>query len=161
MSSSELERVEVMGRVAKEKLKLIDAAAMLQLSYRQVKRLWRCYRQKGRQGLQHGHVGRVSNRSKPAKFRRRVLSLIRQKYSGSIPAINNVQCRGQFGIAVLCAFASDRRLQRVEPARQGREEGTTFKRVKLPQLNQKLRDAEPAPIAVSEIEQGAEWLMSR
>jgi len=29
MSSGELERVEVMGRVAKEKLKLIDAAAML------------------------------------------------------------------------------------------------------------------------------------
>ena len=83
MSRSELERVEVMGRVAKEKLKLIDAAAMLQLSYRQVKRVWRRYQEKGSQGLQHGHVGRVSNRSKPAKFRRRVLSLIRQKYSGS------------------------------------------------------------------------------
>ena len=83
MSARELERVEVMGRVAKEELKLMDAAAMLQLSYRQVKRLWRRYRQKGSQGLQHGNVGRVSNRSKPAKFRRRVLSLIRQKYSGS------------------------------------------------------------------------------
>ena len=83
MSTRELERVEVMGRVAKEELKLIDAAAMLQLSYRQVKRLWRRYRQKGSQGLQHGNVGRVSNRSKPAKFRRRVLSLIRKKYSGS------------------------------------------------------------------------------
>jgi len=38
---------------------------------------------KGRQGLQHGNVGRVSNRSKATKFRRRVLSLIQQKYSGS------------------------------------------------------------------------------
>jgi transposase len=83
MSTGELERVEVMGRVANEELKLTDAAAMLQLSYRQVKRLWRRYRQKGRQGLQHGNAGRVSNRSRPAKFRRRVLSLIKQKYSGS------------------------------------------------------------------------------
>src|SRR5580704_1314659 len=83
MSAGELERVEVMGRVANEELKLTDAAAMLQLSYRQVKRLWRRYRQKGSQGLQHGNVGRVSNRSKPAKFRRRVLSLIQKKYSGS------------------------------------------------------------------------------
>ncbi len=83
MSTRELERVEVMGRVAKEELKLIDAAAMLQLSYRQIKRLWRRYQQKGSKGLQHGNVGRVSNRSKPGKFRRRVLSLIRQKYSGS------------------------------------------------------------------------------
>jgi len=45
MSAGELERVEVMGRVANEELKLTDAAAMLQLSYRQVKRLWRRYRQ--------------------------------------------------------------------------------------------------------------------
>jgi hypothetical protein len=83
MSTCELERVEVMGRVAEKELKLIDAAAMLQLSYRQVKRLWRRYRKKGSQGLQHGNLGRVSNRSKPVKFRRRVLSLIRRKYSGS------------------------------------------------------------------------------
>ena len=82
MSRGELERVEVMGRVAKEELKLTDAAAMLQLSYRQVKRLWGRYRRKGSKGLQHGNAGRASNRSKPAKFRRRVMSLIQQKYSG-------------------------------------------------------------------------------
>ncbi len=82
MSTGELERVEVMGRVAKEKLKLTDAAAMLQLSYRQVKRLWRRYGQVGRQGLKHGNAGRPSNRSKPLKLRRRVLNLIKKKYSG-------------------------------------------------------------------------------
>jgi transposase len=83
MSTRELERVEVMGRVAKGDLKLTDAAAMLELSYRHVKRLWRRYKRMGRKGLQHGNVGRESNRSKPAKFRRRVLSLIQQKYGGS------------------------------------------------------------------------------
>ena len=83
MSTRELERVEVMGRVAHKQLKLTDAAAMLELSYRQVKRLWRRYRRLGRKGLQHGNVGRASNRSKPAKFRGRVLSLIKQKYSVS------------------------------------------------------------------------------
>jgi len=43
MSTRELERVEVIGRVAHKVLKLSDAAAMLELSYRQVKRLWRRY----------------------------------------------------------------------------------------------------------------------
>ena len=43
MSTRELERVEVMGRVASEDLKLSDAAVMLELSYRQAKRLWRRY----------------------------------------------------------------------------------------------------------------------
>lgn len=83
MSRRELERVEVMGRVASRGLKLKDAAAMLQLSYRQVKRLWQRYREVGRAGLQHGNASRASHRSKPAKFRRKVLNLIRKKYSGS------------------------------------------------------------------------------
>jgi transposase len=83
MSSGELERVEVMGRVGSGGLKLSDAAVMLELSYRQTKRLWRRYRQVGRKGLKHGNAGRPSNRSKPMKLRRRVLNLIKKKYSGS------------------------------------------------------------------------------
>ena len=83
MSSGELERVEVMGRVANGDVKLTHAAVMLELSYRQAKRLWRRYRQEGRKGLKHGNAGRPSNRSKPAKVRRRVLNLIKKKYSGS------------------------------------------------------------------------------
>jgi hypothetical protein len=62
---------------------LIDAAAILELSYRQVKRLWQRYGEAGRQGLKHGNAGRPSNRRKPLKLRRRVLHLIRKKNSGS------------------------------------------------------------------------------
>jgi transposase len=83
MSSCELERVSVMGRVASGDLKLSDAAVMLELSYRQVKRLWRRYRRVGSPGLQHGNAGKPSHRSKPRKFRRRVLHLIKKKYSGA------------------------------------------------------------------------------
>jgi len=83
MSSGELERVEVMGRVGSGDLKLSDAAIMLKLSYRQTKRLWRRYRKAGREGLKHGNAGRPSNRSKPLKVRRRVLHLIKKKYSES------------------------------------------------------------------------------
>jgi transposase len=83
MSGRELERVEVLGRVASKGLKLKDAAAMLQLSYRQAKRLWRRYRQAGAKGLQHGNAGKASNRSKAAKFRRKVVGLVKKKYGGS------------------------------------------------------------------------------
>jgi photosystem II stability/assembly factor-like uncharacterized protein len=38
---------------------------------------------------------------------------------------------------------------------------TTFKQTKLPQLNQKLHDANLAPIAISEIEEAVEFAMSR
>jgi transposase-like protein len=83
MSRRELERVEVMGRVAGGDLGLQDAAAVLGLSYRQTKRVWRRYRERGAEGVKHGNAGRESNRGKPKKLRRRVLSLLRKKYSGA------------------------------------------------------------------------------
>lgn len=85
MSSKELRRVEVLVRVAEgtPRLALRDAAELLHLSYRQTKRLWRRYQQKGPEGLQHGNAGRHSHRAKPAGFREQVLQLLRAKYSGS------------------------------------------------------------------------------
>jgi transposase len=83
MSRRELERVEVMGRVGSGDLALLDAAAMLGLSYRQTKRVWGRYREGGAEGLKHGNAGRESNRGKPGKLRRRVLNIIRKKYSGA------------------------------------------------------------------------------
>jgi len=83
MSRRELERVEVMGRVGSGDLQLQDAAAVLGLSYRQTKRVWRRYREGGAEGLKHGNAGRDSNRGKPKKLRRRVLNLIGKKYSGT------------------------------------------------------------------------------
>jgi transposase len=50
-----------MGRVAQQGLKSVDAAAMLQLSHRKVKRMWRRCQQAGRQGMKHAHAGRPSN----------------------------------------------------------------------------------------------------
>jgi transposase len=83
MSRRELERVEVMGRVARGDLRLQHAAQMLELSYRQTKRVGRRYREHGGEGLKHGNAGRESNRGKGKKLRRRVLSLIQRKYSGT------------------------------------------------------------------------------
>ena len=54
-----------MGRVSGGELKLKDAAAMLHVSYRQAKRVWRRYREVGHRELQHGNAGRASHRSKP------------------------------------------------------------------------------------------------
>lgn len=44
-STRDQKRVEMMGRVAEKGQELVDAAAMLQLSYRKVKRMWRGYQQ--------------------------------------------------------------------------------------------------------------------
>ena len=84
MSSKELKRLGVLARVEKEALNLVNAAEILGLSYRQTKRIWRRYQDEGEEGLQHRSVGRESGRSKPKKFRLKVLRLVRKKYSGEV-----------------------------------------------------------------------------
>jgi transposase len=84
MSRKEMDRAEVLGRVKIRALRLADAAAILGISYRQSKRMWRRYREQGAEGLKHGNAGRSSNRAKPCAFRERILRLVAQKYSGTV-----------------------------------------------------------------------------
>ena len=80
LSRKELSRVEVMGRVKAHSLRLREAAEVLELSYRQAKRIWTRYRTGGAKALQHGNCGRVSNRAYTAKFRAAVLTRVKARY---------------------------------------------------------------------------------
>src|SRR6201997_2185197 len=84
MSQRELGRVEVLARVKSQQLRLVDAGRLMQVSYRQAKRLWKRYREEGAAGLKHGSAGRASHRAYEEKFRRRVLRLVREKYGGAV-----------------------------------------------------------------------------
>jgi transposase len=81
MSKRELGRVELMARVRYKELRVLDASVLLQLSYRQAKRLWKRYREEGAAGLKHRSAGRRSNRAYGEGFRGKVLGLVRRKYS--------------------------------------------------------------------------------
>jgi len=87
LSRKELSRVEVMGRVKARSLRLREAAEMLELSYRQTKRVWARYRDKGAKALQHGNCGRVSNRAYEAKFRAAVLKQVQARYEDFGPTL--------------------------------------------------------------------------
>src|ERR1700681_1403486 len=82
MSQRELRWVEVMAGVKSKELKVVDAANLVGVSYRQAKRLWKRYREQGAKGMRHRSAGRASARAKPAGFRRRVMKLVREKYGG-------------------------------------------------------------------------------
>ena len=84
MSTWELKRAGVLARVAAETLTLGSAAALMDVSYRQAKRLYRRYRAEGAAGLKHRSAGRESNRATARKVRERVLALVRQKYGGGV-----------------------------------------------------------------------------
>ncbi len=82
MTEEELMRVGIMTRVEVGELKLVDAAQLMRLSYRQGKRVWARYQAEGPQGLKHGNAGRPSNHAKGPRFRKKILKLVREKYGG-------------------------------------------------------------------------------
>jgi transposase len=84
MSTRELKRAGVLARVRAKTLTLRAAAELMEVSYRQAKRLLRRYRQHGAAGLRHRAAGRASNRQSDRKTRTRALALIRGKYSGGV-----------------------------------------------------------------------------
>jgi hypothetical protein len=71
---------------------LCEAAELLGLSYRQVKRIWARYRSGGAKALQHGNCGRVSNRAYRAEFRAAVLRHVKARYEdfGPTPACEHM-----------------------------------------------------------------------
>ena len=105
MSTGELRRAGVLARVAAETLTLKSAAALMDVSYRQAKRLYGRYRADGAKGLKHRSAGRPSNRAAPARLQTRALALIREKYSGKVderfgPTLAAEHLASEDGVAV-------------------------------------------------------------
>src|SRR3989475_9505583 len=84
MSKRELGRVEVLARVRSKQLRVVDAARLMRVSWRQGKRLWERYGEEGAAGLKHRSAGRPSNRAYEEMFRQKVLRLVREKYGGPV-----------------------------------------------------------------------------
>jgi transposase len=82
MSEEEVRRAGILGRVESGELKQREAAELLGVGERQVKRLCARYRQGGAVGLVHGNAGKRSNRAKPQQMRKRVIELLRKHYGG-------------------------------------------------------------------------------
>ena len=73
MSEIELRRGGLLARVKAGELRVKDAAELLRVSYRQAMRLWKRYRAGGTGSLKHGNAGRISNRRRPEKERKKIL----------------------------------------------------------------------------------------
>ena len=100
LSERELRRGEVFGRVVSGSLTLRQACELLELSYRQGKRLWWRYRARGAAGLQHGLCGAVSNRGHTAEFRAAVLERVAERYADFGPTLASEHLADDDGLAV-------------------------------------------------------------
>jgi transposase len=87
MSKKELSRFDVMKQLEAKRLKQKEAAQMLGLGVRQVKRLLRAYRGGGAAGLVSKRRGHASNHQLDKKVVQKALKLLQSKYCGFGPSL--------------------------------------------------------------------------
>jgi len=80
MAEWQWKRWEAVARLGAGKLTLQEAARVLSLSVRQVRRIRRAVERAGRAGLRHGNAGQVPVNKLRAAVRNRILRLRRTKY---------------------------------------------------------------------------------
>lgn len=80
MSRKELDRLQMMTRIAEKRLTRTRAAELLGMSERQVRRLYAAYQAHGPAGLASSKRGRPSHRRLPQATRDQALALIREHY---------------------------------------------------------------------------------
>jgi transposase len=87
MSAKELSRLEVMQRLGNKRLKQKEAAAILGITVRQVKRLLSKYRADGASGLVSQRRGKASHNQLGAEVKQKGLDLLKGKYQGFGPTL--------------------------------------------------------------------------
>jgi len=87
LSRKERLRLEVLSKVRKGGISLAKAAELLNVSYRQVLRIWQRFGAEGSPGLKHGLRDRPSNRQIELGRRERVLELYQMKYGDFGPTL--------------------------------------------------------------------------
>src|SRR5215469_12949320 len=81
MGQKELIRAKVLEMVRQGKMTLKAASPVMRVCYRQAKRLYSVYVQKGDAGLIHGNYGKRSNNRTEASILEKAVELYRQKYN--------------------------------------------------------------------------------
>jgi len=87
MSNRELTRLEVMQRIKAKRLTQKEAARALNLSVRQIKRLYQAYKADGAKGLISARRGKPSNHRLEAQVEQQALDLLKAKYPDFGPTL--------------------------------------------------------------------------
>lgn len=87
MSEGDRLRKVILEGVRDGRVTLKTAALRLDVSYRQLRRIWKRFQDEGDPGLIHRGRGRPSNRSKPPSLRDRAIRRYRERYEGFGPTL--------------------------------------------------------------------------
>ena len=100
LTMGELDRLQVLTRIAERRLTRRKAAALLRLSERQVRRLYGAFRRRGAAGLASRRRGRPSNRRLADATRDEALTRIRERYADFGPTFAHQKLTEEHGLAL-------------------------------------------------------------
>jgi transposase len=87
LSQEELRRLHIIQKVLEKRMRQREAARILGVSTRQVRRMIKRVRKEGDRGIIHKSRGKPSNRQMPAQIRSRAIELYRREYTGFGPTM--------------------------------------------------------------------------
>ena len=98
MSHTEIDRLKIVQKISAKQITQVEAAQLLGISYRQVKRIVNKYRQFGTISLVSKRRGKPSNNRLPAKLKQTVIAIIKDKYSDFAPTFAHEKLCEHHGI---------------------------------------------------------------
>jgi hypothetical protein len=96
----ELKRLHVIQKVLERVISQVEAAEILSLSSRQIRRIIKRIRIEGEKGIIHRSRGRPSNRRIPGKIRDKVIQLYRKQYQDFGPTLASEKLWERNGIGI-------------------------------------------------------------
>jgi hypothetical protein len=96
----ELKRLHVIQKVLERVIKQVEAAEILSLSGRQIRRIVKRIRCEGDRGIVHQSRGRPSNRRTPDKVKNKVIRLYRAQYKDFGPTLASEKLSERDGIGI-------------------------------------------------------------
>ena len=100
MSKREITRIEAMQRIKDKRLTQKEAARMLKLSVRQIKRLYKAYKARGAKGLISARRGKPSNHHLDEQVKQQALDLLKEKYEGFGPTLAHEKLTELHGLGI-------------------------------------------------------------
>jgi len=100
MRRKELDRLVYLEKIKKKELTQVEASEILDLSLRQIKRLFKKYKRMGAAGLAHGNRGKTSGRATSPAIQGQMVQILRTKLQDFKPTFASEKLRELFGITI-------------------------------------------------------------
>ena len=99
-TQEELKRLHVIQKVLEGGIKQVEAAEILSLSSRHIRRVVKRIKQEGHRGIVHRSRGRPSNRKIPDELKEKVIKLYRASYKGFGPTLASEKLLERDGVSI-------------------------------------------------------------